>query len=404
LPLKSVCLIAHEMEERNWQLQPWRYLTELVFQLSELGHSVTVVSDGKDPLPMKILQGRTRVCRIPSIRNPIWHPNHELLETLSRVKPELIVWHLGLTSFLYQSLPANLNAQLVGFFSNPVYHPRELTRLGFRKVVRNFKYLRVHLAGSLIPERLLRDYELENKVRSLVVQTQTTRAALEQAGFGSVPIKVIPPGIDGCWSDINQQQVAAVRSSWGFSQDDLVLIYYGSLVELRGLQTLLQALVKVRHVFTNTRLVVLSRRRPDEWVQEDRSLMKLLHDHLLEPHVKVISGFLEPTTLVNCVAAADVVVLPFEVLPTDAPLSILEAKTLGKPIVTTRIACLPELIPAEGGYLAVPGDPDSLSEMIQKALARHIGQSGMSAANPKIQAARSWQEMGGEWSNFLQSL
>ena len=120
-------------------------------------------------------------------------------------------------------------------------------------------------------------------------------------------------------------------------------------------------------ILSNLKLVILSRRRPNEWVREDHALNRLLQDHCLEPHVKVISGFLEPDALVSNVADADIITLPFELLPSDAPLSILEALALGKPIVTTRVACLPELVSSGEGYLAEPGDPNSLSEAIERA-------------------------------------
>jgi glycosyltransferase involved in cell wall biosynthesis len=401
---KSVCLIASGIGGPNGQLQPWRYLAEVACQLAVLGHSVTALSDGEEPLASEMLKSKVKVRRISSVKNPVWKPNHILLDAIHQTAPEVIIWHLGMTSFLYQSIPSDLNIPIVGLFSNPVYHPREFTRLGLRKLLKYRRFIKVHLVGSLAPYWLLHLLTSKNKVNSLVVQTKTTRRSLELAGFWLKPIQVIPPGVDERWSEFDRQKIAAVRSSWGFDKEALVLLYYGSLSELRGLSTLLQALVRARHTLSNLKLVILSRRRPNEWVREDRALNRLLQNHCLQPHVKVISGFLEPDALVSNVADADIITLPFELLPSDAPLSILEVLALGKPIVTTRVACLPELVSSGEGYLAEPGDPNSLSEAIERAAARHLVGPGKILSYPERNVARSWQEMGMEWSNYLQSL
>jgi glycosyltransferase involved in cell wall biosynthesis len=397
-------MIASGMRARTWQLQPWRYLHEVACQLAALGHSFTVLSDGRESLPEGMLRSQVKVRQLPSVRNPAWKPNRPLLDEIHQVAPDVVIWHVGLTSLLYQVIPNDLNIPIVGLFSNPIYQPSEIAHFGLVKLVKNYRFTSVHLAGSLAPNWYLRALASKNGISSLVVQTITTQRSLEKACLWSKPIRVIPPGVDEQWSAWDRPNSGAIRRSWGFKQGDHILAYYGSPAEWRGLNTLIEALDVARHFDQNLKLVILSRSRPNEWVREEHKVMNLVHDCHLETEVKFISGFLEPTTLVDYVAATDIITLPFELLPSDAPLGVLEALALGKPVVTTRVACLPELVSKGVGYLAEPGDPNSLSDAIARAVAGKFTEPGKGFPNPEKKPARSWQAMGMEWSHYLQSL
>ena len=107
-------------------------------------------------------------------------------------------------------------------------------------------------------------------------------------------------------------------------------------------------------------------------------------------------------------AACDLVALPFEIVPSDAPLSLLEAQALGKPVVTTNVGCLAELVSQGAGYLAQPADPHSLAQALRQAACDLHTQAGRTApTNGALETrreARSWQQMGEEWSSLIQSL
>lgn len=399
--LKSVCMIASKVEERTWRLQPWRYITEVACQLAKLGHSVTFLSDGEDPFPIEISNYAVYTKRMPSVRNPVWKPNRVLFGEINQIKPDVVIWHVGLTSFLYQDIPQNLDVPVVGIFSNPVYLPKELAGLRFRKLLRSYKLSRVHLAGSLTPGWFIRALTTRDGMKSLIVQTQTTKLSLIQTRKWIKPIDVIPPGVDDCWLDGKFQVDLNIRNDWKFPREDIVLLYFGSPAAWRGIFTLIEALNTAHRRLPNLKLVILSRSRPDEWISEEEKINKLLHRYRLEPHVKMVSGLFKPEVLVSWVAAADIIVLPFEILPSDAPLSILEAMALGKPVITTRIACLPELVTHGKGYLAEPGDPRSLAESIVLAVSNHLNDKHL---DPPNKFSRNWQTVGMEWSNYLQCL
>ena len=392
------------MVERKSRLQPWRYILEVACQLAALGHPVTLLSDGDGPLPTEILKTQVKVWQISSVRNPVWKPNRTLLDAIHHIAPQILIWHVSLTSFLYQLVPNDLSVPIVGLFSSPIYQPQELLRLGTRKLLKGYYLSGVNLAASLAPNWLLRPLVSKKQITSLIVQTETTRRLLEQNGLWTKPIQVILPGIDKNWLEFDPQTITAVRSSLYFNKNDLVVLYFGSPAELRGLPTLLKAFVNARRRLQNLKLMILSRSQSTEWKREEHFIETFIHDNNIEREVNVINGFLEPGMLAEHVSAADIIALPFEMLTTDAPLSILEAMALGKPIVTTRVACLPELVSYGDGYLAEPGDVNSLSEAILRAAEKKLMHPNQILTKSEKGYIRSWQSMGVEWSNNLQSL
>jgi glycosyltransferase involved in cell wall biosynthesis len=334
-----------------------------------------------------------------------WRANPALPAALRELKPELMLWHVGLTSFLHQSFETGLDIPTLGIFSSPLYQPQEIFRLGLRKLVQGYRLSAVHILGTLVPRPGLRRLAQRSKLRALTVQTQTTRRQLLESGLWSQPIEVIPPGVDEIWT--RPQKPGEMRARLGYSPADKVVLYFGSPAPLRGLPTLLEAFELARRVNPSFKLLILNRRRGDELLQEDAHLHRQLNHSGLGQYVKVVSGFLDEKMLIRHVAAADIVALPFELVPSDAPLSILEAHALGKQVVTTRVACLPELAGQGLSYLAQPANPTSLARALAQAATTPSPprgpRSGL-AAGDTARPHRSWTEVGAEWSQLIQSL
>ncbi|MDQ4077550.1 MAG: glycosyltransferase, partial [Chloroflexota bacterium] len=198
------------------------------------------------------------------------------------------------------------------------------------------------------------------------------------------------------------------RAQLGYSPEDTVVLYFGSPAPLRGLHTLVRALGRARQTDPSLKLLILSRRRADELVAADAELREVLDASDVKDHVQVVSGFLPTFALVRHVASSDIVALPFELVPSDAPLSLLEARALAKPVVTTRVGCLPELVAGGPHYLAEPGDPHSLAQGLihaTKEVQEGRRTQGERAGNDRARhPIRSWQQMGEEWSQFVQAV
>ncbi|MBK9944788.1 MAG: glycosyltransferase family 4 protein [Kouleothrix sp.] len=395
---KSICLISNGLSEKNLRLQPWRYLHETAHQLARLGYSVTLVSDGATRKPIQATLKGVDIERLSVVSEPAWGKNKPLRQTIGRIKPDIILLHVGLTSFLYQQLDRWQDIPSVGIFTSPMYSPAELLRLGLPKLARGYRLSAVHVIGTFLPKLRLRRAMRKGSLRQLVVQSAATGQRLIECGLRQDQIYTIPPGVDGIWN--TRLDGGSTRARLGYRSQDIVILYFGSPAQLRGLHTLIRAVELAGQTNPSIKLLVLSRRRTDELITEDTELGKLLSRSVVGSQVKVVNGYLDEHALVEHVAACDIVALPFELVPSDAPLSLLEAQALGKPVVTTAVGCLPELVAQGTGYIAEPADAVSLACKLRQAAQELIGRP---QPDMHIQT-RSWNQVGAEWSQLIQSL
>jgi glycosyltransferase involved in cell wall biosynthesis len=338
---------------------------------------------------------------LPSIRSPFWQKNNQLITALSQAKPDFILWHVSLTNSVYENFPGWKSCPIIGIFTSPLYTRQDLRRIGYAKLIKNFPMAAVTLAGHVLPHRLVRVRLQLNQLASLVVQTQATKKMLLQQKLWQGQIKVIPPGVDEIWTCRPVERSSYLRQELGCQDKDIVVLYMGSPVELRGLPDLVEAFALAHRQIPALKLLVLSRGAPGQFSKEINFLEQRIKQLDLQEQTHILEGFLEVQRLVEFVQASDIVALPFELVPSDAPLSLLEVAAQAKPLVTTRIACLPELASTSQHFLAEPSSPPSLAEALNQAVA---GLKNNRHQEHHSKQLRTWQRVGLEWSGHLRTL
>ena len=397
--LKSIALISSGLGHSNLHLQPWHYLYKVAVQLHQLGHPVILIGDEQ---PAVVDLADIHVQYVASTRNPKWKTNQMLAKAVRQANPDVIVWHVGLISFFHQNFDLGLAKPAVGIFTSPLYRIKDLKRLSMGKLLAGYRLSGMAVIGSLLPTPLLRTWMRGVNLDALVVQTETTRRDLEGHRLWTRPMHVIPPGVDEVWLDGHSRTVQEIRRACGYSKGDKVVVFFGSPDPLRGLPTLPEAFELARSIDESMKLLVLSRQRSGtpgakRW-GDSRGL-----DPQESIGVRVVKGLLPPDILASYVAAGDVVVLPFELVPSDAPLSLLEARAMGKPLVTTRVACLPELA-GEDAYLARLGDPAELALALLQATREHRFPGKRPDPQPCNRSIMGWEKVGEAWSQLIQNL
>ncbi len=130
------------------------------------------------------------------------------------------------------------------------------------------------------------------------------------------------------------------------------VLYFGRLVEEKGLDVLLKALAG-----TEIKLKIVGDGPEKNKLQAESGKLKIDVE------------FVEHKTgeeLYNLIRNAKFVVLP-SVWYENYPVSLLEAGAFGKAVVGTRLGGIPEIISdGENGFLAEPGDANDLREKIQR--------------------------------------
>ncbi len=399
-----ICLISPGLKERERRLQPWRYLLEAARALEQNGHEVYLVSDGYPRLPREDRVAKLPVIRLASLQEWPIHGYRKVAFAVNHLRPDIVLWNLGLTSFLRLGALKRIPAPVIGIFTSPIYRPQELLRLGLLRLLRGYRLSAIHLLGLLVPTTLVKRTLQVGSVQLFVVECETTRHGLIQRGVPGDRVRVIRPSIDPDWftTTLTNAERAQVRAELRFAPEDFIVGYFGPPVPLRGLPTLLKAVARARNKNARIKLLVLSRQRDGELRAQHLRIQRLVTHLGAGQWSRILTGFLPRMQLIQSVAACDVIALPFEVVPSDVPLSVLEAMALGMPVITTQVASLPELVPEGTGMCVPPGKVSILADAIStlaadKELKHRLGYKGR-------ERATSWETQSNsreKWDQLL---
>ena len=159
------------------------------------------------------------------------------------------------------------------------------------------------------------------------------------------------------------------HASWSPCTGPRRVLTIGRLVQKKGIDDSLEAFARS------------SRAISEEWRYQvigdgplRGELTALVERHGLQGSVE-LRGFAGRSEVLESLAAASLFVLASKTAPTGdsegTPVSIMEAATLGVPVVSTRHAGIPELLPPEAereGFLVREGDVGALSAAITRLM------------------------------------
>lgn len=160
---------------------------------------------------------------------------------------------------------------------------------------------------------------------------------------------------------------AAVRRRLGIADDVTVFANIGGVLPRKGQHVHLEAISRLHEKSPADsarclHLFVGAKDGPNPYVDVLRAIVesrKLSNVRLIEASAEPYAYF----------AAADICVCSS--LEEALPRVVMEAAAFGKPIVSTDVNGIPELLPAHSAWLVPPGDPVRLANALQDALAEH---------------------------------
>jgi glycosyltransferase involved in cell wall biosynthesis len=400
----KIGLVSFGLEERNQRLQPWRYLLEAAGTLVRSGHEVYLISDGYPRLPREDKFSGLPVTRLTDLHDWPMYGNPQVVQAVTELRPDVVLWHLGLTGFLRLSTLKRISFPVVGVFTSPIYRPRELLRLGFLRLLRGYRLTAVHFLGLFVSKVFIQRALDQYLIDHLVVECKTTRARLIQRGAPGDRVHVIRPGIDPEWFEVALLPVekARLRNELGFPPDAFVVGYFGPPAPLRGLPNLLRAVAVARERDSRIRLLILSRRHNDELHAEHLAIEYLITRLGAGQWTCLVTGFLPQERLIQSLSICDAIALPFEVVPSDVPLGVLEAMALGGTVITTQVACLPELNPKDAGLCLPSSNMAALADAICTLASDSGLRQGLGRAAKKRAASWGvWGQSNEIWDTLL---
>jgi D-inositol-3-phosphate glycosyltransferase len=229
-------------------------------------------------------------------------------------------------------------------------------------------------------------YRLANR---LIAHSQASHDALLDMGIAPERVAVIPLGNYLEYADRVQLSTAEARQQLGVPSDSPVLLFFGQIKEVKGLDVLLRAMPWLVKAHPTIRLVIAGKVWKDDW-----SLYASLIDDLhLESQVDLHLHYIPDDQVSTFFAAADIVVLPYRHLYQSAVLMLTLSH--GRPVVATRVGNLTEVVQdGETGYLVPPGDPEALATAILRLLAEPQAAEAMGRRGQALLEERySWSRI-----------
>lgn len=163
-------------------------------------------------------------------------------------------------------------------------------------------------------------------------------------------------------------------SSLGFEDNDYIALFVGNLKKNKGLDILFDAFVDLASSYPNLRLLVTTELKHQDFLERKVSLEGKLVDKGLVDRV-VWLGFVD--NIIGLIRDVDVLVVPFLDLKgiSDYPLVVLEAMSVGTPVVATSVGGTLEVLSADVGVLVPPGDVDALSKGLRSIMAKGLSKT-----------------------------
>jgi phosphatidyl-myo-inositol dimannoside synthase len=387
----NISIICFKFEKENLRRQPWRYVYEIAKYLIINNVSVTIISDSKD-----ISIDGIKIHKVKFLYS-FFGESKELLEAIKEEDPDIIVMLLGQTSFLRTSCKINeINKPIIGILTSPINSLNDLAKIGYYEIINHFNYVLIHLLGALIPSYLI--CKFCDKLECIVVLSEDNKKKLKRIGI-KTEIALIPPGIDNFfleWPDQDQVMKLKKRLNPGNLP---VIMYFTSPLTLRGTDTLIKAFAEVRKSIPS-KLIFLSRMEQSELSKEERVLKEIAINEGILGSIEFVSELLSAKEIKEYLSIADIISLPFKIIISDVPLSILEAMALGKAVIATNIGCIPELINGRG-LIVNPNDFNGLANSINLLLNNKDLKCGLENESRKFMVAYpKWNEIGFKFMNI----
>lgn len=143
-----------------------------------------------------------------------------------------------------------------------------------------------------------------------------------------------------------------LRKTYGFKQGDFIVLHVGHLEENRGLDVL----TELSKLMCDTNiLIVLSSKRTKNGFDLERENLKIIDKYIDD--------------IYEIYAMSDVYVFPIKCKSSsiDTPLSILEAKEMGLPIITSNLKSIREiLVEYPKSYFVNQNSPEEMAKEIKK--------------------------------------
>lgn len=363
---------------KNFKLQPWLTIYQVAKRLFASGHEVHIVTDRG----MKTELNGVAIHIVNSLRGT---NSKQIKDLLHSIHPDTMVADVNpfslVTANWYQTLS---QFRILAYLSYPFYRPRQIFKAFPHLMLRERWEFGRHM---LVPRKLWAS-RLISLFDAVICQSEITGQSIIYQTRSRIPVHIVPPGIDKkLWKSADK---ANNNTSKKF------FLFVGTANRIRGFFLLLDAFAQLSD--HGIRLKVLARGADENKVKEIEA--EVVRRNLQE-RVLIKGGFLEIEELKREMQASSAVLLPFVLVPSELPVSIMESIACGTPVVVSDIDGLASAV-GDAGIVVPHGEPYSLSLAIQK-LHRHkdLIANLKAACSRQTEKMLSWDAVSNIWLKIM---
>ena len=216
----------------------------------------------------------------------------------------------------------------------------------------------------------------------VITVSHAMKDELTELGFPNDKVKVCYNGVDPekySPNQVSEEKKTTLRQEYGLNENDLMALFIGRLVWVKGVDKLIMAMPEVLKKVPNAKLVVVGLGDMQDYLE---ALVNKLKLHNV---VKFRFEFVPEEERIAHYAACDVAIFPSRYEPFG--IVALEAMSMEKPVVVgaTGVSGMREVVvpsgPDQCGFHINPDDPGDIAWGITNALEDHnrkvqLGQNG----------------------------
>jgi len=352
---KKLVIVSYQFHKNNLRLQPWRYVYELARRLPEHGWAVSILTD-KSPGIMKNINDIA--IQELTVLSP--YSKNNLLKTIKKISPDVILWPLGAKSVAYIPVLIRLKTRITGYIPGPILKDSDFYAAYRAKLPKEcFSAALWILACKIGWGKLMKSF-----CNEFIVLSDENRKKMVAMGVDESHIHTITAGHDKIIQNSNNvYNEKLLTNGTCHSESEKVALFIGWPTRVRGIELLLNAFTIVTRQYKNLKLRILARGKGSD---AHKNLHFLVKHHSASQKIEVIDGFLDKKDVLKNIEECDFGVLPFIQMPADRPLSFLEFFAAGKPVVSTDVSGISELVGTTRGTMSKAHNPAKLAEQILK--------------------------------------
>jgi len=223
--------------------------------------------------------------------------------------------------------------------------------------------------------RMLTGRVVRGASRLLVVSADLGRLAVSDYGGDPARVHVIPNGCDA--AIFHPRARAPARAALGIADDCELVLYVGRLVPEKGLRELFDACALLRNDRPRLSLVLVG-----DGPMRAELAMRIANNAAWAS----LAGAQPPQAGAQCFAACNLLALPS--YSEGHPNVLVEALACGRPVVTTPVGGIPEVVDDAVAILVPPRTVAPLRDALAQALDRHWDADALGA-----RFSRDWSQV-----------